>query len=183
MADMVRSGAVVLADESLVVELYETLGRELGRHGFARYEISNWARQGWESRHNLTYWGRGEYLGLGAGASSYRRGERYRRIEEPGAYVDAALSGGDPVSFRETLSREDALAEEVMLSLRTERGLDLDRLAREYGSDLAEVESLLEHFRTEGLIVRNRKEVRLSAKGILVSDAIIEDLASVLAVS
>lgn len=181
--DLVMSGAVTEMGEDEVAGLYETGASELARLGFERYEISNWARPGLESRHNLMYWSRGDYLGLGAGASSHRSGLRSRRIDRPEAYMCAVLGGGDPVHFRETVTTEGALCEEVMLSLRTARGLDLDRLATEYSLDLRHAGLLLDRLSSGGLIVRRRKGIQLSPKGILVSDYLIGDLLSALTLS
>jgi oxygen-independent coproporphyrinogen-3 oxidase len=173
---LVDEGTVSEEDDETVIMLLEAAAGSLTRQGFRRYEISNWARPGFECGHNAVYWSRGDYLGLGAGASSHRCGARSRRIEHPDDYNRAVLSGGDPVSFRETVAADDTVAEEIMLRLRTIRGLDLDRLAGEYGCDLEKAGPLLNHLCGEGLVVRNGKEIQLTAKGILVSDAVIADL-------
>jgi oxygen-independent coproporphyrinogen-3 oxidase len=89
--------------------LLEAAEHILGSAGFRRYEISNWCRPGFECRHNLVHWRRGDYLGLGVGASSHRRGERSRRIGEPDEYTCTVLAGDWPVSSRESVTAAQAL--------------------------------------------------------------------------
>lgn len=175
---MVESGAVAEQTEEDLVSLFEAAAGGLRRHGLARYEISNWARPSFECRHNLMYWSRGDYLGLGAGASSHRGGVRSRRLERPEEYMGALLAGSDPVCFTETVTAEGAMLEEIMLRLRTMRGLDLEWLAGEFSCDLRDAGPLLRRLQDEGLIVRKGKGIQLTAKGILVSDEVICSLSA-----
>jgi oxygen-independent coproporphyrinogen-3 oxidase len=175
---MVESGAVAEQTEEDLVSLFEAAASGLCRQGLTRYEISNWARPGFECRHNLMYWSRGDYLGIGAGASSHRGGVRSKRLERPDEYMGALLAGSGPVCFRETVTADGAVLEEIMLRLRTMRGLDLEWLAGEFGCDLQNAGSLLRQLHDEGLLVRNGKEIQLTAKGILVSDAVICNLSA-----
>jgi putative oxygen-independent coproporphyrinogen III oxidase len=177
---LVQNGTVREQSDGDAVALLETMRAGMERHGFARYEISNWARPGLECRHNLMYWSRGDYVGVGAGACSHRRGERCRRLSHPEAYTREVLSGGDPVDFRETVTPAEAVLEEVMLRLRTIRGLDLARLAADHHCALEGTAPLLHHLSAEGLVVRNGKEIQLSPRGMLVSDAVIRDLTAAL---
>ena len=170
---MVDRGEVGEVADEEAVGLLEKVALALDREGMGRYEISNWARRGFECRHNQVYWRRGEYLGLGAGASSFRGGMRSRRLARPDEYVNAVLGGSDPVSFRETLGADAACGEEIMLGLRTAAGLDLERLAEEYGCDLTAMGFLLESLVEDGLIARKGKTLQLTPKGMLVSDEVI----------
>lgn len=170
---MVESGAVTEQTEEDLVSLYESAAGALCRYGLVRYEISNWARPGLECRHNLMYWSRGDYLGLGAGASSHRAGVRSRRFERPDEYTGALLAGRDPVCFRETLAADGAMLEEILLRLRTMRGLDLEWLAGEFGCDLRGASSTIGQLQDHDLIVSSGNKIQLTAKGILVSDAVI----------
>ncbi len=180
---LVAAGAVSEVDEGEMVGLYEAVADALRLKGLVRYEVSNWARPGLECRHNLVYWARGEYLGIGAGASSFQGDSRSKRLERPDEYVAAVLGGADPVCFAETIQPGVALEEEIMLRLRTARGLDLEWLAGKYGCDLERAGSLLAHLEREGLIVSGGENVQLTAKGILVSDSVICSLSASLSAS
>lgn len=117
-----------LPDGDEVAELYD-FGRKLLRQkGYFRYEVSNFAQKGYESRHNLNYWRRGEYIGLGVSASSFFFGKRFTNTFDLDEYMKCILSGVFPVIESETVSEQDAKFEFVMLALRTVRGLS----AREY---------------------------------------------------
>src|SRR6266478_1131152 len=128
------AGAVPSEDE--MAELYETAQKELLTAGYHHYEISNWAKPGFESKHNLKYW-RGEaYLGFGAGAHSFSGTERWANAHDAAAYVSAVQGGGLPVEQKEKLTAESALEEELFLGLRQLDGIDLGRIEREYGVTL-----------------------------------------------
>jgi oxygen-independent coproporphyrinogen-3 oxidase len=92
----VERGEVIPVDPDLAADMYERATDILADAGFAQYEISNWARPGHESRHNLVYWTGGDYVGLGAGAHGYLDGERYENVAHPRAYIDAVFANGGP---------------------------------------------------------------------------------------
>ena len=103
------AGAVPSEDE--MAEFYEMAQKALGAAGYHHYEISNWAKQGFESRHNLKYWRREPYLGFGAGAHSFSGTERWANAHDAAAYVAAVERGRLPVEQHETLTAESALEE------------------------------------------------------------------------
>src|SRR6266436_3819190 len=107
------AGAVPSEDE--MAEVYETAQRELRAAGYHHYEISNWAKPGFESKHNLKYWRREAYLGFGAGAHSFSGTERWANVHDAAAYVSAVQGGGLPVEQQEKLTAESALEEELFL--------------------------------------------------------------------
>lgn len=124
--------AATVPDEDLTAESMERVGEMLTKAGYCRYEISNYARPGYESRHNLGYWRRREYIGLGIAAYSYMDGERYGTPRD----LDGYLSGRElfPVD-REILTPADREAEHVMLSLRLAEGIDRKGYLAEHGRD------------------------------------------------
>ena len=126
--------------------------------GFQRYEISNYARPGYESRHNLTYWRRGEYLGLGVAAHSMMRGERFGNT----ASLDDYLRGARAVT-RETLTERDVYEETVMLGLRTREGVDAALLPPDKLDQLAR----------QGLMTVENGKARVTARGADVLNAVI----------
>src|SRR5713226_3939354 len=108
----------------------------LGAAGYEHYEISNWAKPGYASRHNLKYWRREPYLGFGAGAHSFSGTERWANAHDAAEYVNAVTAGRLPVEQHEALTAESALEEELFLGLRQLEGIDVARIEREYGVSL-----------------------------------------------
>ncbi len=127
-----------LPDDDEVAALYD-FGRELlARKGYARYEVSNFCKKGCESRHNLNYWRRGEYVGLGVAASSFFAGRRLLNTTDLDEYMKCTLSGFFPVIDSEEVSVQEAKFEFVMLGLRTVYGVSGRRYKEQFGSDWTE---------------------------------------------
>src|SRR5438445_8275670 len=125
------AGAVPSEDE--MAEFYEMARAALGAAGYRHYEISNWAKPGFASKHNLKYWRREPYLGFGAGAHSFSGRQRWANAHDAAAYVRAIESGRLPLEQLETVTGEQALDEELLLGLRQLDGIDVGRIEREYG--------------------------------------------------
>ncbi len=127
-----------LPDADEVAALYDYGRALLAEKGYARYEVSNFARKGYESRHNLNYWRRGEYIGFGVSASSFIGGRRLTNTLDLDEYIKCILSGFLPVVDSAEVSREDAKFEFVMLALRTAEGLSAEKYRKEFGTDWKE---------------------------------------------
>jgi oxygen-independent coproporphyrinogen-3 oxidase len=175
---IVAGGAIEMPGDSEMIALYELAGELLAAEDFHRYETSNWCRPGHECVHNNLYWARGGYLGLGAGSHSHIDGVRSSKIANPDRYAGCVLAGGDAVDMRERLGSAEMLTEEIMLGLRTARGLDLRGLVEEYGADPASLRRITEDLRQEGYAVSNGNYVLLSSRGFAVQDAIALEIAS-----
>ncbi len=119
----VAAGLVPPPDPDLQADMFELAGRLLTSAGYQHYEVSNWAKPGFECRHNLGYWERRPYVGLGAGAHSYRDETRWWNLRPPEQYMSAVETGDLPIGGSETLEPADARLEEVFLGLRTFRGV------------------------------------------------------------
>ena len=103
--------------------------------GFLRYEVSNFAKEGCESRHNYNYWKRGEYIGFGVSASSFIGNRRFTNAFTIGEYIDAVILSRFPEISSEEIGKEDAKFETIMLALRTERGLNVNEFNVKTGGD------------------------------------------------
>jgi oxygen-independent coproporphyrinogen-3 oxidase len=165
------AGDVPSDDE--MAELYETACSVLARAGYEHYEISNWGRPGFASRHNLKYWRREPYLGFGAGAHSFSGTERWANAHDAAGYVSAITAGRLPVEQLEKLTAESALEEELFLGLRQLRGIDVGRIEREYGVELA---SRFDPLASAGLIEREGSVVRLAPGRVSVSNEVFVEL-------
>ena len=169
-----KRSAMHLPDDDTQAEEYLAAVERLARAGYRQYEISNFARPGRESRHNLKYWTMQEYLGFGPGAHSDFGGRRFACARDLGAY----LAGKTLLSEAYCPPEREREEERVMLALRTARGLDLSSLKE----DTAQAEAVLEECARHGLA---RKEDggrwRLTPQGFLVSNAVIVRLLEALA--
>src|SRR6266550_1055619 len=159
--------------EDDMAEFYEMAQQALGAAGYHHYEISNWAKPGYESRHNLKYWRREPYLGFGAGAHSFLGTERWANAHDAAAYVTAVQGGRMPVEQHETLTAERALEEELFLGLRQLDGIDLAQIERDYGVSLA---ARFDPLTSAGLVERHGSIVRLAPERLSISNEVFVEL-------
>jgi oxygen-independent coproporphyrinogen-3 oxidase len=168
-----RYSAQELPSEDEMAEFYETACLFLQNAGYRHYEISNWAKPGFESQHNLKYWRREPYLGFGAGAHSFSGTERWANAHDTAAYVNALQAGRLPIEQYELLTRNGALEEELFLGLRQLDGIDLKNIETEYGIAVA---SRFERLTAAGLIEQQGSIVRLAPKKLSVSNEVFVEL-------
>ena len=167
----------VLPDDDQQADLYLwTVGR-LARAGYPQYEISNFAKPGFESRHNLRYWLTRPYIGFGPGAHSDFGGRRYSFVRDLDAYIDGVLHGGNVIDSSELIPQRERCGEYLMLRLRTTRGIDGAEYRRNYFMDFAPLEARLEQFAAQGWAERDPEgRWHFTPKGFLVSNQLIGDL-------
>lgn len=161
-----------LPDEDAEFEMYVDCRRILEANGYHRYEISNYAKEGRESRHNLRYWRREDYIGFGVAAHSSVDGERFGNSRD----MDAFLRGEDIVAERERINDAEAVREYVMLGLRLAEGISereyLSLTGREIYADMP----ALEKFVRAGFLVRENGRIAFSDSGFFVSNAILSEI-------
>ncbi len=153
----------------------------LARRGYRQYEISNFSRPGYESRHNLKYWRCREYVGFGASAHSYVAGLRYSYISNVRGFTAGVLGNKSVVASTETIGALDQAAEYIMLGMRTAYGINREDYTRFYRSDFAPLERMLEQMQERGWAVKvpnkqgntDRDRWRFTPPGFLVSNALI----------
>ncbi len=155
------------------VSLWEQATATLSSAGYEHYEISNFARAGFRSRHNLHTWQCRDYLGLGVAAHSCMRGVRFGQSRDMAAF----LRGEDITEFRDVLTAEDRMTEYVMLALRLSDGIDETDFAARFGRDFRSVYGeRCAPFLASGLMERIGSRVRLSERGFPVSNAILSEI-------
>jgi len=161
-----------LPDEDTALAMWETRDSLLSAAGFMRYEISNFTQPTFECRHNMNYWNRGEYLGVGAGAHSLIGRRRFWNIARPDYYVKNAHN---PTAGEENVSNiKKALGESLMLGLRLREGVSLSYLAKECGGDPEEYFSgLFSALEDQGLTERKNKFIRLTQRGTLLANQVL----------
>ncbi len=160
--------------------LYINAVEGLEAAGWRQYEVSNFCRPGYESRHNLNYWQGGNYLGLGVGAHSHEEGHRWWNIVPTREYIAALRDGAAVIAGEERLTGYARLCEAVVFGLRMCDGIDLAGLGMRFGVSLAgDEKGAIERFVEEGFLAREGDRVRTTRKGLLVLDEISSSLVSV----
>jgi oxygen-independent coproporphyrinogen-3 oxidase len=168
------AGDVPSPDESS--DFYDRACERLAAAGYEHYEISNWAKPGRRSRHNLKYWQRAPYLGFGAGAHSFDGTDRWANVHDSAEYARRIEQGIATREQIEPVTREQALEEEIFLGLRQLDGIDFSRIERQY--DAAELRKRIDTLASEGLLVLDSSgaTVRLSPARLAVSNEIFAEL-------
>jgi len=169
-----RRGKLPLPKEELEAEMFEYIIDELEKAGFEHYEISNFSKPGFESWHNLVYWDNAEYYGLGAGASGYVDGIRYKNHGPIRHYLEAIEAGKARIT-EEHLTLEEKMEEELFLGLRKKSGVSKARFEEKFGVSFDQrygqvVASLTE----QGLLVPDDKQVRMTKRGLFLGDTVAE---------
>jgi len=168
-----RYSARDLPSEEQMAEFYENAQAILKAAGYRQYEISNWAKPGFASLHNLKYWKREPYLGFGAGAHSFSGTQRWANAHDAASYVAAISAGRSAIENVERVSREQAFEEELFLGLRQLGGIDLHRIQREYSVNL---EEKIGRLASAGMIELEGELVRLAAGKLSISNEVIVEL-------
>ena len=162
-----------LAPDDDAAEMYLEAMARLDAAGYEQYEISNVARNGRESRHNLKYWTDGEWLGFGCGAHSTRRAVRWKNLSSTTEYIAAVASGGQLGVERRELHGREALEEALFTGLRLTRGIDVHAVKIRYNADVWEIYGAeLEPFREAGLLIYDGRLLRLSRAGMLLANEV-----------
>ncbi len=168
-----RRGWSQAPDEDAAAMYLDALART-DAAGYEQYEISNVARPGRRSRHNLKYWRDGEWLGFGCGAHSTRRGSRWKNVSETARYVDAVERGAPAAEPRRRLSAEERLGDALITGLRLVEGVRLAALERRHGVDLrARYGADVDRFAAAGWMVDAGGRWRLTRAGMLVSNEVL----------
>lgn len=175
LADSVRRGRVPAPDDDLAADLYLASQDLLAAHGYAQYEISNWAKDAsHQCRHNLVYWRDEAYLGFGAGAHSYARDRRWWNVRPVPQYIQRINAGKPAVSGQETVGRRLEMGETMMLGLRLVlEGVGESGFRARFGVSLDEAfGEELAALTARGLIERLPARVRLTAEGRLLGNRV-----------
>jgi oxygen-independent coproporphyrinogen-3 oxidase len=168
-----------LAPDDDAAEMYLEAMTRLDAAGYEQYEISNVARPGRESRHNLKYWTDGEWLGFGCGAHSTRRAVRWKNLSSTPEYIAAVASGGQLAAERRVLTGREALEEALFTGLRLTRGIDVHTVNVRYTTDVWGIYGAgLERFREAGLLIYDGRLLRLSRAGMLLANEIMSEFVS-----
>ena len=169
-----RRGKLPLPKEELEAEMFEYIIAELERAGFVHYEISNFSKQGFESRHNLMYWDNAEYYGIGAGASGYVDGVRYKNHGPIRHYLKAVEEGSARIN-EEHLSQREQMEEEMFLGLRKKSGVSMARFEEKFERSFQELYgAIVKDLIQKGLMQVEGDRVRMTKRGLFLGDTVAE---------
>lgn len=176
-AQLERGACAPLPDEDALCRMDEITAQMTAQAGFARYEVSNYARPGRECRHNIVYWACEPYLGLGCAAHSDMDGRRFYNPSDWAGYLHMAEGGRAERAQEGENTRQDRMFERMMMGLRMVRGVDCARFARDFGAPPEEVwkEALGRNLRV-GLMVREGDFLRLTERGMQVMNSVLVEL-------
>ena len=170
---MQSEGRLELPTEELDEAMYDYVTTELPRLGWRRYEISNFAKPGFESRHNLGYWSDAKYLGIGAGAHSYDHSERRSNVEDVVAYIEGINDGHDVSILEATVTRKAAVEEFCFLSLRKADGIDRKHFQKKFDTAIEKIfGSVIDKLALDGLIAVDADHIRLTERGMKIGNIV-----------
>ena len=169
-----RRGKLPLPKEEVEAEMFEYIIAELERAGFEHYEISNFSKSGFESRHNLMYWDNAEYYGIGAGASGYVNGVRYKNHGPIRHYLNAVEAGNARIN-EERLTKREQMEEEMFLGLRKKSGVSMTRFEEKFGTSFQELYGqVVRDLCQQRLLQVEGQQIRMTKKGLFLGDTVAE---------
>lgn len=176
LSSFIKKGEQKAMDEGQSAAQFLILMEQLKEAGFDHYEISNFAKPGSYSKHNSNYWEGISYLGIGPSAHSFNGESRQWNISNNAKYIDQIEKGKIPAEIEE-LTLENRINEYIMTSLRTSKGMDLDKIADQFGSDYSnEIKNNLDAFTEKNWILKKDQQIILTTDGKLFADHIASEL-------
>ncbi|MBM7554711.1 radical SAM family heme chaperone HemW [Thalassobacillus pellis] len=171
-----KQGKLAKPPEETEARMYELLQDKMEGAGLKQYEISNFAKPGFESQHNLTYWNNDYYYGFGAGAHGYLPGRRIINLRPLPAYLKQANQDGYPVLHEEVVGRKEQMEEEMFLGLRKAEGVSIDRFKEKFGDPLESVFSqAIPHLKERALIEERNRHILLTDKGRMLGNEVFQE--------
>lgn len=161
---------ICLPDDDAQADMYELINDTLEKNGYHRYEVSNFAKSGYESKHNLNYWDNNEYYGFGCAAHGYVDGIRYSNYST----LDEYMAKPSTHELGHTLSQQEKLEEEIFLGFRKRSGINVNRIKERFGIDFnSKYKNVLEKYRD--FIEPTPSGYSLNLKGVLISNLILSE--------
>lgn len=157
---LLKEGFVSLCNEDEEYKMREELNKRLQDNGFVKYEISNYAYPGFESKHNLCYWNQEKYIGFGVNASSFFNLKRYRNTSNIDKYIDGIKNNKNIVVETEELDKLSLMKEYIILKLRLSKGVEISEFKQKFGTDIFDI------FNTEFNFLKKDNLVNITSKNI-----------------
>ncbi len=179
LANAVARGDRCAVDESTDKAMYEQAIETLTQAGYEQYEISNFAKPGFECKHNQGTWKNRQYVGIGPSAASYNGCQRTQNLSNIEAYIDALESGQSPVEESIPIGPMDRICETAVLNLRTRHGIDIKRFMQKTGQDPRLLfEGPIRRHEKQGLLTTEQDRIFLTARALPIADSVLCDFAA-----
>jgi len=176
-AELAGKGKLNLPPEDVALTMFEYAQEALAAYGYSQYEISNYARTGFECSHNINYWENGSYVGLGAGAVSCFSGVRIKSEEKPERFIHRINSNLPPYTEAEFLPLAARFRETVIMGLRMTAGVSITRLEKQFGLTPQQYYgNIINRLKSEDLLEEVKCRLRLTRKGLLLANRVMEEL-------
>ncbi len=174
--NLMQKGKLTLPQQDEEAQMYELAMEQMEKHGFNQYEISNYAKAGYESQHNLTYWNNDYYFGFGAGAHGYMNGVRTSNIGPIKKYIERIKQKGEAFHIQITISKEEAMEEEMFLGLRKTTGISKEKFYKKFGVQVDHIfSSPIDKLVDLDLIINDENGIRLTHKGKLLGNEVFQE--------
>jgi oxygen-independent coproporphyrinogen-3 oxidase len=173
--NLMQKGKLPTPGEDTEAAMYELLMEEMEQHGFKQYEISNFSKPGFESKHNMTYWNNDDYYGFGAGAHSYLTGKRRSNIGPVKKYLDQINKGKMPLFQEHQVTITEQMEEEMFLGLRKTAGVSILRFFDKFGNDPRQLfKNEIADLMKKGWLEVNQEQIYLSRTGRLLGNEVFQ---------
>ncbi len=170
-----KAGKITKIDEELEAEMYENAVKLLKANGYEHYEISNFAKPGRRCRHNQIYWRNEDYVGIGAGATSYMGRVRFTNVKEIPQYIEKVFGNVYATNEKETLKLEKIIGETIMLNLRMLDGFKIDDLRKRFKMDIDELYGpTIRVLSNQGLLKEEEGMVKLTEHGLMIANQVFQ---------
>lgn len=174
--NLMQKGQLILPKQEIEANMYDTLMNEMEKHGRRQYEISNFAKPGFESRHNIVYWSNEHYYGFGAGAHGYLGEHRYSNFGPIKKYMEPLENGELPVFQSRVLPLQEKMEEEMFLGLRKVDGVSKAHFLQKFGQNLNDVfPHAIEKTLAEGLLYENEERIALTRDGRFLGNNVFQE--------
>jgi oxygen-independent coproporphyrinogen-3 oxidase len=178
--NLMQKGKLLTPGEDAEAEMYELLMEEMELHGYRQYEISNFSKPGFESRHNMTYWNNEEYFGFGAGAHSYVGGFRRSNYGPLKKYMELLNKNDLPVLEENLVSKAEQMEEEMFLGLRKTQGVSIAKFSHKFGRDPRVLfENELKSLVQKGWLEMNSGHIYLTKRGRLLGNEVFQSFLAI----
>lgn len=174
--NLMQKGKLFLPGQDAEANMYDLLLVEMEKHGRKQYEISNFAKEGFESKHNITYWSNEHYYGFGAGAHGYIRNTRYSNFGPIKKYMEPLQENKLPVFQQKELTLKEKMEEEMFLGLRKVSGVSKAGFQRKFGQDLdATFQNAIQKTMAKGWLENNEENVALTRNGRFLGNNVFQE--------
>jgi len=175
--DWVKNRKILLPDEEVELKMYHYTIEYLEKNGYNHYEISNFAKPGFQCKHNLIYWQNKSYIGLGSGAHSYFNKKRFSNVNQIEEYISLLKESKVPIENETDVSIKDEISETMFLGLRMMEGVSIEEFTKRFNISPFEIyKSQINKFKEQNLLYWDEKHIKLTQKGVDLSNIVFQEM-------